>query len=186
MLSSKVFEKKIASYVLFINKRIFCVPCFIWFLLTFKMWELFLPHPVQWRWIWQLSLAHFIPMHLTTLCHRLYKYAALTEKHYFSCTQVFVPLSQIYRTIRLTCFCSFTSSHLQGWPTRINAGIFLWHIRCTKALYDPWSMLEYLQYSMVYHTTYNTTLSLRWWITENFYLHHPTKYQHIIIIITYI
>ena len=32
-----------ASYVIFINKRIFCV---LWFLLTFKMWELFLPHPV--------------------------------------------------------------------------------------------------------------------------------------------
>jgi len=45
MLSLKVFEK-MASYVLFINKRIFCVPCFVWFLLPFKMWELFLPHPV--------------------------------------------------------------------------------------------------------------------------------------------
>ena len=41
----KVFEKN-ASYVLFINKTIVCVPCFIWFLLTFKLWELFLPHPV--------------------------------------------------------------------------------------------------------------------------------------------
>ena len=38
--------KKIASYVLFINKRIFCVPSFVRFLLTFKMRELFLPHPV--------------------------------------------------------------------------------------------------------------------------------------------
>ena len=28
--------------MLFIGKRIFCVPCFIWFLLPFKMWELFL------------------------------------------------------------------------------------------------------------------------------------------------
>ena len=42
----KSIWKKIASYVLFINKRIFYVPCFIWFLLTFEMWELFLPHPV--------------------------------------------------------------------------------------------------------------------------------------------
>ena len=32
--------------MLFINKRIFCVPCFVRFLLTFKMRELFLPHPV--------------------------------------------------------------------------------------------------------------------------------------------
>jgi hypothetical protein len=48
-------------------------------------------------------------------------------------------------------------------------------------------MLEYLQYSVVYRTIYSTTtLSLRWWITENFNLHHPTKYQHIIIVITYI
>ena len=38
--------KKIASYVLFINKSIFCVPSFIWFLLPFKMWELFLSHSV--------------------------------------------------------------------------------------------------------------------------------------------
>ena len=40
----KSIWRKIASYVLFINKRIFCVSCFVWFLLTFKMWELFLPH----------------------------------------------------------------------------------------------------------------------------------------------
>jgi len=33
--------------VLFISKRIFCVPCFLWFLLPFKMWELFLLYPVQ-------------------------------------------------------------------------------------------------------------------------------------------
>ena len=26
--------------------RIFCVPCFVWFILTFKMWAFFLPHPV--------------------------------------------------------------------------------------------------------------------------------------------
>ena len=32
--------------MLFINKTIFCVPCFVWFLLTFKMWELFLSHTV--------------------------------------------------------------------------------------------------------------------------------------------
>ena len=32
--------------MLFINKRIFCVPSFVRFLLTFKMRELFLPHPV--------------------------------------------------------------------------------------------------------------------------------------------
>jgi hypothetical protein len=32
--------------VLFINKRNFCVPCFIWFLLPFKILELFLLHPV--------------------------------------------------------------------------------------------------------------------------------------------
>ena len=31
ILSLKVFEKT-ASYVLFINKRIFCVPCVFWFL----------------------------------------------------------------------------------------------------------------------------------------------------------
>ena len=42
----KSVQKKIASYVLFINKINFCVPCFVWFLLTFKMWELFLQHPV--------------------------------------------------------------------------------------------------------------------------------------------
>jgi len=42
----KVFEKKMASYVLCIDKIIFCVPCFVWFLLPFKLWELFLPHPV--------------------------------------------------------------------------------------------------------------------------------------------
>ena len=41
--------------MLFINKRIFCVSCFFWFLLTFKMWELFLPHPV---------------LHLITLNHK--------------------------------------------------------------------------------------------------------------------
>jgi hypothetical protein len=48
-LSDVIFKrvwKKFTSYVHFINKRIFCVPCFVWFLLTFKMWELFLPHPV--------------------------------------------------------------------------------------------------------------------------------------------
>ena len=48
-LSDVIFKtvwKKIASNVLFINKRIFCVPCFVWFLLLFKMRELFLPHPV--------------------------------------------------------------------------------------------------------------------------------------------
>ena len=48
-LSVVIFKsiwKEIASYVLFISERIFCVPCFVWFLLTFKMWELFLPHPV--------------------------------------------------------------------------------------------------------------------------------------------
>ena len=48
-LSDVIFKsiwKKNASYVLFINKRFSCVPCFIWFLLTFKMRELFLPHPV--------------------------------------------------------------------------------------------------------------------------------------------
>ena len=32
--------------MLFINTRIFSVPCFVSFLLTFKMWELFLLHPV--------------------------------------------------------------------------------------------------------------------------------------------
>ena len=36
--------KKIVSYVLYTNKIIFCVPCLVWFLLTFKMWESFLPH----------------------------------------------------------------------------------------------------------------------------------------------
>jgi hypothetical protein len=39
----------IIKCVLFINKRIFCVPCFVWFLLPFKMWELFLPHPIACR-----------------------------------------------------------------------------------------------------------------------------------------
>jgi len=32
--------------VLFISKTIFCVPCFVWFLLPFKTWELFLLYPV--------------------------------------------------------------------------------------------------------------------------------------------
>ena len=51
-LSDVIFKsvwKKIASYVLFISKRIFCVPRFVWFLLTFKMWESFLLHPVLTR-----------------------------------------------------------------------------------------------------------------------------------------
>jgi len=59
-LSDVIFKSiwnKIASYVLFINKRIFCVPCFVWFLFTFKMWELFLPHPVY---VWQMWVFHSV------------------------------------------------------------------------------------------------------------------------------
>ena len=60
-------RRAIASYVLFINKRIFCVPCFVWFLLTFKMWELFLMHrvwsvlyTVTWNVLYTEIWLHFI------------------------------------------------------------------------------------------------------------------------------
>ena len=45
MLSLKMFENNCVLCA-FINKIIFHVPCFVSFLLTFKMWELFLPHYV--------------------------------------------------------------------------------------------------------------------------------------------
>ena len=53
-LSDVIFKsvwKKNASYVVFINKIVFCVSFFVWFLLTFKIWELFLPHPVYYFFI---------------------------------------------------------------------------------------------------------------------------------------
>ena len=43
-LSDVIFKSvyKTELYVLCTRKRVFCVTCFVWFLLSFKMWELFL------------------------------------------------------------------------------------------------------------------------------------------------
>jgi len=69
-VSFKSVWKKIASYVLFINKRIFCAPCFVWFLLPFKMWELFLPHPVL-HWMYSKKLKPFTFTSGEMRCHSL-------------------------------------------------------------------------------------------------------------------
>jgi len=100
-LSVVIFKsiwKEIASYVLFISERSFCVPCFIWFLLTFKMWSYF----CRTLYIW-ICLFTWTVFYLTTVgSHFL---SARCNYKYLTC-DVFVTNAACLRT-EVKVYCGY-------------------------------------------------------------------------------
>jgi len=81
----KSIRKKFASYVLFINKSIFCVPYFVWILLTFKMWELFLPHPVYILLGLTLKILNYVHSVYVYVCYKCHKNRDCFPVQFVSC-----------------------------------------------------------------------------------------------------
>jgi hypothetical protein len=117
-----------------------------------------------------------VPIHLTTWCHRLYKCVILTEKlylfehkFYFSITNIQNHTADMFRLFHIKL-----SSGLAHKNKRRNSFV-------THTVYKSliWSMIHVniftAQCALPHYPKHNMTLSLRWWITENFYLHRPNQ-----------